>query len=100
MPKDQNAHGNRAKGRIKGLRKVVNPSQKKVLLRKDLSTNVNQLCIQKKNVNFRSGVTKKGREVFFKKVITTKYNMSLKDLKIDKANWYEEERYVDVSPRG
>lgn len=34
MDKDKITHGNRAKGRIKGSRKLVNPGQEEVLLRK------------------------------------------------------------------
>lgn len=53
-------HGNQEKGRIKGSGKVVSPSKKEVPLEKGLSTNVNQLCIQRKNINFKSDVTNKG----------------------------------------
>lgn len=41
MAKDKTAHGNRAKGRMIGLGKLVNLSQEEILLRKGLSTNMN-----------------------------------------------------------
>lgn len=51
MAKDKTSHGNLAKGKIKGSRKLVNPGQKEIILRKTLSTNMNQLCDQKWNMN-------------------------------------------------
>lgn len=97
MTKDKTFHGYRAKGRIKGSRKVVNPCQKEVPIGKDLSTNVNQLCIQRKNMNFKSDVTNQGQEFLLKKAIYAKGIMSLKYLKIHRVNWYEEERSTKMS---
>lgn len=54
MAKDKTNYGNRAKGRINGSRKIINPGQEEVPLRKNLSTNVNQPCFQMRDIIFKN----------------------------------------------
>ncbi|KAI5396768.1 hypothetical protein KIW84_062845 [Lathyrus oleraceus] len=93
MAKDDVSHDKRAKGRIKGSGKVVNPSQKEVPLRKYLSTKVNQLCIQRKNKKFKSDVTNKGQEVLLNKhqMITSKDGTTNIKLEVDWTDVEEDE---------
>lgn len=48
-------------------------------------------------MNFKSHVTNKCQEVLLKKAIYVKDIMSLKDLRIDRANQYEEQRFTQMS---
>lgn len=100
MARDKITHGKRAKRRIKGSDKLGNPDQKEVHLRNILSTNVNQLCIQRRNMNFNNSngdVTNKGKEVHLKKVIYEKYIRGLKDLRVDKVLMYKDGRTTKMS---
>lgn len=64
MARDRTTHGNKVKGRIKGSEKLVSLGQEKVLLKKGITTNVNQLCDQRWNMKFNNSkhyVTNKGK---------------------------------------
>lgn len=100
MVKDKSVHGNRAKGRNKGSRKVVNFGQEEILMRKELSTNMNQLCDQRRNMNFNESehfVNNKGNKVLIKDFIFEKDFRGLQDLGIDKVFVYKEVRTTKIS---
>lgn len=88
MAKDKTTHGNRAKGRIKGSRKVVSFGQEEILLRKRLSTSMKQLCDQRWNMSLNKYghfSNNKGKKVLMNKVISEKDFRGLQDLKLDKV---------------
>lgn len=66
-------HGNRLKGIIRGLKKLVDLGREEVLLRKGLMANmnnINHMCDQRQNMNFyksKGGVTNKGKVVLWKR---------------------------------
>lgn len=69
---------------------------------KGLSTNMNQLCDQMRNMNFnKSGyfVNNKGKEVLMKKNIYKKGFRGLQDLRIDKFFMSKEGRTTNMSDK-
>lgn len=99
MTKDNKTHENQANGRIKSSWKLVNPGQEEILLRKGLSNNMNQLCDQRRNMNFKKSehfVYNKGKKVLMKNVISKKDFRDLKDLGIDKVFLYKEVRTTKI----